>query len=91
MQGDCYMIATSYMIATPYLVCCAAGATVAIGVVVHVPHSAFPDEAEPMEGYWIGMTVLTRRGGKGDVGIKILGEPVFTRPVAEVASWVVMD
>ena len=73
------------------LVCCAAGATVAIGVVVHVPHSAFPDEVEPMEGYWIGKTVLTKRGGTGDVGIKIFGEPVFTRPVAEVASWVVMD
>ena len=91
MQGDCYMIATSYMIATPYLVCCAAGATVAIGVVVHVPHSAFPDEAEPTEGYWIGKTVLTRKGGTGDIGIKISGEPLFTRPTAEVASWVVMD
>ena len=42
-------------------------------MVVHVPHSAFPDEAEPMEGYWIGKTVLTKRGGT---------EPVFTRPVA---------
>ena len=27
----------------------------------------------------------------GDVGINIFGEPVFTRPVTEVASWVVMD
>jgi hypothetical protein len=63
MQGDCFMVATLYMIATPYLVCCAAGAMVAIGVVVHVPHSALPHEAEPTPGYWIGKTVLTKRGG----------------------------
>jgi hypothetical protein len=44
-----------------------------------------------MEGYWIGKTVLTKSGGTGDVGIKIVGKPVFTRPMAEVASWVVMD
>ena len=62
-----------------------------IGVAVHVPYSAFPDEAEPTDGYWMGKTVLTKKGGTGGVGIKIIGEPVFTRPAAEVASWVVMD
>jgi hypothetical protein len=64
---------------------------VAIGVAVHVPHYAFPDEEEPPGRYWEGKTVVTRLGGKGDIGIKIIGEPVFTRPFTEVAGWVVMD
>ena len=61
---------------------------VAIGDVVHVPHSAFPDESEPEMGYWVGKTVRTTLGGAADIGIKIVGEPIFTRPISEVAIWV---
>jgi hypothetical protein len=64
-------------------------AHVKLGRIVHVPHSAFPDEDEPENGFWPGKTVRTNAGGPLDVGILIDGEEVFTRPMTEVALWVV--
>jgi hypothetical protein len=48
-------------------------------------------EAEPDNGYWVGKACRTRHGGKGDIGVHIPGEQVFTRPLEEVATWVVDD
>ena len=62
---------------------------VKLGRIVHVPHSAFPDEDEPENGFWEGKTVRTKAGGPLDVGILIEGEEVFTWPMVEVATWVV--
>lgn len=64
---------------------------VKIGKVVHVPHSVFPEEPAPPEGYWVGKTVSTSLGGTGDIGIQIPGDDLFTRPRAEVADWLVED
>jgi hypothetical protein len=63
---------------------------VKLGVVVHIPHSVFPEEARPELGYWVGKTVYTSKGGRLDVGILAQGEEeVFTRPLAEVVKWIV--
>jgi hypothetical protein len=60
-----------------------------IGKSVAIPHSVFPEEAEPAGGCWMGKIVKTSLGGTADVGILIAGEPVFTRPRTEVVNWVV--
>ncbi|KAL1528593.1 hypothetical protein AB1Y20_009933 [Prymnesium parvum] len=65
------------------------GALIPMGVTIHIPHSIFPDEPKPKNGYWVGKTVLTTKGGRLDVGIKIRGEAIFTRPISEVKAWVV--
>jgi hypothetical protein len=54
---------------------------VKMGVVVHIPHSVFPEEKRPELGYWVGKTVYTSAaGGRLDVGILAQGEKeVFTR------------
>lgn len=65
-------------------------AKVKIGKTVHVPHSAFPEENMPENGYWIGKTCKTRKGGTNDIGIKIDGEEIFTRPISEVVGWIVV-
>lgn len=65
-----------------------------IGIVVHVPHSAFPEEDMPTLGYWLGKTIKTRKGGTDDIGIKCIVDgvaEVFTRPMAEVSGWVAID
>ena len=58
-----------------------------IGKVVHVPQSAFPNDAAPECGYWIGKIIRSNMGGRGDEAIKIDGEEIFTRPKSEVAAW----
>ena len=58
-----------------------------IGKVVHIPHSVFPDEPVPPEGYWVGKLCKTNKGGMGDIGIHIEGEEIFTRPRLEVTGW----
>ena len=58
-----------------------------VGKVVHIPQSAFPDEAAPPEGYWVGKVCKTKKGGMGDVGIRIEGEDIFTRSRLEVVKW----
>ena len=63
--------------------------TVKVGKTVHVPHSAFPEEEKPANGYWIGKTCKTKKGGKDDIGIRIEGEDIFTRPISEVLEWIV--
>ena len=63
--------------------------SVKVGVVVHIPHSVFPEEERPQLGYWVGKTVKTNLGGMSDIGIKVVGDPIFTRPMCEVADWVV--
>ena len=60
-----------------------------IGLTIHVPHSAFPEEDKPTAGYWTGCTVKTSLGGRGDIGIHIEGEDIFTMPMCTVATWVV--
>eukprot|EP00966_Prymnesium_polylepis_P217782 5040141-Prymnesium_polylepis.2 len=60
-----------------------------IGQSVAIPNSVFPDEPEPAGGCWMGKIVKTSLGGTADVGILIVGEPVFTRPRTEVVNWVV--
>ena len=60
---------------------------VKVGMVVHIPASTFPDEEPPAVGYWVGKTVSTRAGGAADIGIKVDGEPLFTRPRSEVVDW----
>ena len=63
---------------------------VKLGVVVHIPHSVFPEETRPELGYWVGKTVFTNKGGALDVGILAQGEDeVFTRSLAEVVKWIV--
>ena len=52
-----------------------------------MPHSAFPEEKKPEEGYWIGKTCKTSKGGQNDIGIRIDGEDIFTRLISEVAGW----
>lgn len=62
------------------------------GAKVHIPAAAFPDESPPPCGYWEGTLTSTRKGGKGDIGIKYKDEDgvmIFTRPKVEVAGWVV--
>ena len=61
---------------------------VPIGVTVHVPASVFSTYEAPPIGYWEGQTCRTGLGGKDDVGIKIPGEQIFTRPKKEVSAWV---
>ena len=63
--------------------------SVKVGKIVHVPNSAFPGEAAPENGYWLGKTCKTKKGGAKDIGIHIEGEDIFTRPIAEVAGWLV--
>lgn len=63
---------------------------VPVGMKVHIPCATFPTEEPTPEGYWVGKTVVTRMGGTGDIGIKVPGEPIFTRPLSEVAAWVVV-
>ena len=65
-----------------------------VGVVVHIPASVFPEEPAPPNGFWIGKTVRTKKGGALDVGIlcdgdKHISKNIFTRLMAEVAGWVV--
>ena len=60
-----------------------------VGKVVKIPHAVFPDDIEPAGGYWTGKLVKTKEGGRGDVGIQIEGEPIFTRPREEVVDWLV--
>ena len=60
-----------------------------LGEVVHIPASAFPNEELPEGGFWVGKTVKTKKGGEWDIGILVPGEKIFTRPMAEVASWLV--
>ena len=62
---------------------------VKMGAVVHIPSSVFPHDPVPQDGYWIGATVVCRKGGTKDIGIKVGDEPTFTWPIAEVATWVV--
>lgn len=62
---------------------------VKIGKKVHIPRSVFPEHKPPKCGYWVGKTCATKKGGKGDVGIHIDGEDIFSRPKAEVAAWLV--
>ena len=61
--------------------------TLKVGRVVHIPHSVFPDEDAPPNGFWIGKICKTLKGGMGDVGIHIEGEEIFTRPRLEVIKW----
>ena len=49
---------------------------------------AFPEETQPECGYWVGKTCATPLRGPLDIGIKIPGEPVFTRSRLEVAGWI---
>ena len=56
---------------------------------VHIPKSVFPEHKAPKCGYWVGKTCATSRGGTGDIGIHIEGEPIFTRSMEEVAGWLV--
>ena len=64
---------------------------VKIGLTVHVPASVFPDEPAPELGYWVGKTVATSLGGKGDIRVKCDGEDfVFSRSKLEVADWIVV-
>ena len=63
--------------------------SVKLGKKVHVPASAFPTHTPPESGFWVGKTVATKKGGLLDVGIKIAGEEVFTRPQSEVSMWLV--
>lgn len=57
---------------------------------VHVPADAFPKEEPPPGGFWVGKTVRTNKGGKGDIGILVEGDPeVFTQPKWRVAKWLV--
>lgn len=58
-----------------------------INHVVHVPHSAFPNEPMPEGGFWVGKLCRTAAGGNGDIGIHIKGEEIFTRSRVEVVSW----
>ena len=60
---------------------------VKIGMEVHIPGSVFPDDDPPSCGYWVGKTVKTKKGGKGDIGIRIEGERVFTWAIDGVAGW----
>ena len=62
-----------------------------IGTRVAIPHSVFPEEAEPAGGCWMGKIVKTSLGGTKDVGILIKGEQVFTRARTEVVDWVVAE
>ena len=62
-----------------------------IGTLVAIPHSVFPEEAEPAGGCWMGKIVKTSLGGTKDVGILIKGEQVFTRARTEVVDWVVAE
>ena len=52
-------------------------------------HGSFPMHTPPESGFWVGKTVATKKGGLLDVGIKIAGEEVFTRPQSEVSKWLV--
>ena len=64
---------------------------VSIGVSVRIPSSVFRDYTAPDCGFWEGKTVRSAMGGLGDIGIKVQGENVFVRPMAEVARWVFAD
>ena len=64
---------------------------VKVGMVVHIPAITFPNEEAPADGYWVGKTVNTKAGGAADIGIKVGGEPVFTRSRAEVQHWLVSN
>ena len=63
--------------------------SIKIGKTVRVPASAFPDYEAPEEGYWEGKTVNTKKGGTGDIGIKIPGEDTFTVSMAVAKGWLI--
>ena len=65
------------------------GGKVKQGKLVHIPGKVFPKSKVPKCGYWIGKTCGTKFGGTNDIGIHIEGEEIFTRPMAEVATWLV--
>ena len=56
---------------------------------VRVPASAFPDYEAPEEGYWEGKTAYTKKGGTGDIGIKIPGETIFTVSMEVAKGWLI--
>ena len=62
-----------------------------IGRSVAIPHTIFPNEPEPPGFFWMGKIVETPLGGTGDVGIKVEGERVFTRPRSEVVNWLIPE
>ena len=64
-------------------------AHVKIGKIVHIPAKVFPRHKPPKVGYWVGKLVQTQKGGLGDVGIRIEGEKIFTRPKHEVVNWLI--
>ena len=64
---------------------------VSIGVSVRIPSNVFKDDTAPACGFWEGKTVRSAMAGLGDIGIKVQGENVFIRPMAEVARWVFAD
>ena len=57
---------------------------------MHVPASTFPDYKAPPGGFWTGKIVRTKKGGTGDVGIKIQGEELFTWSAVQVRNWLVL-
>ena len=61
------------------------------GQLVHIPHAIFPEEPSPPCGYWEGKLCRTSVGGLSDIGIRVEGEPIFTRPKFEVVNWLVED
>jgi hypothetical protein len=67
-------------------------ARVKVGDTVHVPGSIFPHHEQPKSGYWVGKTVSTKAGGKGDIGVLCEGEDeLFTWARNVVATWLVRD
>ena len=71
------------------LVVCGLAQVVKAKMDVRVPADAFPDDQPPAEGYWTGKTCNTKKGGAGDIGIKIPGEDIFTVPKEKAASWMI--
>ena len=57
----------------------------------HRTARTFPDEAQPLCGYWVGKTVSAPGlGGTDDIGIQCEGDDyIFTRPRMEVAAWII--
>ena len=55
-----------------------------------MPASTFPDYKAPPGGFWTGKIVRTKKGGTGDVGIKIQGEELFTWSAVQVRNWLVL-
>ena len=63
--------------------------SIKVNQTVRVPASAYPDDEAPEEGYWEGKTVNTKKGGTGDIGIKIPGEDTFTVSMAVAKGWLI--